>query len=31
MTFATVAFEIGLDIDNIRQAIHIGVQFTMEE
>ena len=29
--FATVAFGIGLDISNIRQVIHIGVPYTMEE
>ena len=29
--FATVAFGIGLDIRNIRQVIHIGVPYTMEE
>lgn len=29
--FATVAFGIGLDIKNIRQVIHIGVPYTMEE
>ena len=29
--FATVAFGIGLDISNIRQVIHIGVLYTMEE
>ncbi len=29
--FATVAFGIGLDISNIRQVVHIGVPYTMEE
>ena len=29
--FATVTFGIGLDIRNIRQVIHIGVPYTMEE
>lgn len=29
--FATVAFGIGLDIKNIRQVIHIGVPYSMEE
>ena len=29
--FATIAFGIGLDISNIRQVIHIGVPYTMEE
>ena len=29
--FATVAFGIGLDIKNIRQVIHIGLPYTMEE
>ena len=29
--FATVAFGIGLDISNIRQILHIGVPYTMEE
>ena len=29
--FATVAFGIGIDIPNIRQIVHIGVPYTMEE
>lgn len=29
--FVTVAFGIGIDIKNIRQVIHIGVPYTMEE
>lgn len=29
--FVTVAFGIGVDIQNIRQVIHIGVPYTMEE
>ena len=29
--FATVAFGIGLDISDIRQVVHIGVPYTMEE
>ena len=29
--FATVAFGIGLDIKNIRQVIHIGLPYSMEE
>ena len=31
VVFATVAFGIGLDIRNIRQVIHIGVPYTIEE
>lgn len=31
LIFATVAFGVGLDLDFIRQVIHIGVPYTMEE
>ena len=31
LVFATVAFGVGLDLDFIRQVIHIGVPYTMEE
>ena len=29
--FATVAFGVGLDLNNIRQIIHLGVPCTMEQ
>ena len=31
LVFATVAFGVGLDLDFLRQVIHIGVPYTMEE
>jgi len=31
VVFATVAFGVGLDLDFIRQVIHIGVPYTMKE
>ncbi|XP_068736635.1 ATP-dependent DNA helicase Q4-like [Montipora capricornis] len=31
LVFATVAFSVGLDLDFIRQVIHIGVPYKMEE